>query len=292
MALVVMKFGGTSVADADRIRTVADYVARAVRHGNQVVVAVSAMGKETDELLHLARQVSDTQPGREMDMLITAGERKAMALLCMALHDVGRPERQLHRQPGRHHHRHRAHQGQDPRGPRRPACGRRWPPVGSLWSAGPRASRPTGTSPFSAAAGRTPPRWPWPRPWAPTRARSTPTCPECSRPIRGWCPKPAGCGGSASRRCWRCARPAARSRPCARWSSLATTGCGFTCDRLSPGSRVPGSRRKTPKWSRPWCPRWSRTVPRPSSPSPASPTSRASRPGCSGPWPTGPSTST
>ena len=59
VALLVMKFGGTSVADADRIRTVADYVARTVRHGNQVVVAVSAMGKETDELLHLARQVSE-----------------------------------------------------------------------------------------------------------------------------------------------------------------------------------------------------------------------------------------
>src|ERR1700722_12694405 len=86
-----MKFGGTSVADADRVRAVADYVARTVHHGHQVVVAVSAMGKETDELLHLARQVSRTHPGREMDMLITAGERKAMALLCMALHDVGVP---------------------------------------------------------------------------------------------------------------------------------------------------------------------------------------------------------
>ena len=59
-----MKFGGTSVADADRIRTVADYVARTVHHGNQVVVAVSAMGKEPDELLHLARQVPRTHPGR------------------------------------------------------------------------------------------------------------------------------------------------------------------------------------------------------------------------------------
>jgi aspartate kinase len=91
VALLVMKFGGTSVADAERIRAVADYVGRAVRRGNQVVVAVSAMGKETDELLHLARQVSDTHPGREMDMLITAGERKAMALLCLALHDLGVP---------------------------------------------------------------------------------------------------------------------------------------------------------------------------------------------------------
>src|ERR1700754_1353946 len=84
-----MKFGGTSVGDAERMRVVADYVGRTARRGNQVVVAVSAMGKETDELLHLANQVSDTRPGREMDMLITAGERKAMALMCMALHDVG-----------------------------------------------------------------------------------------------------------------------------------------------------------------------------------------------------------
>jgi aspartate kinase len=89
--LLVMKFGGTSVGDADRIRTVADYIARSVRRGNQVVVAVSAMGKETDHLLHLARSVSSVRPGREMDMLITAGERKAMALLCLALHDLGVP---------------------------------------------------------------------------------------------------------------------------------------------------------------------------------------------------------
>jgi aspartate kinase len=87
--LVVQKFGGTSVADPDRIREVADHVARTVRHGNAVVVVVSAMGKETDELIRLAGAVSDVRPGREMDMLITAGERKAMALLCMALHSLG-----------------------------------------------------------------------------------------------------------------------------------------------------------------------------------------------------------
>ncbi len=89
MPLVVQKFGGTSVADPDRIREVADHVARTVRHGNTVVVVVSAMGKETDELIRLAGVVSDVRPGREMDMLITAGERKAMALLCMALHSLG-----------------------------------------------------------------------------------------------------------------------------------------------------------------------------------------------------------
>jgi len=91
MTLVVQKFGGTSVADPERIRQVADHVARTRRHGDQVVVVVSAMGKETDELLRLASEVSSVRPGREMDMLITAGERKATALLCMALHDVGVP---------------------------------------------------------------------------------------------------------------------------------------------------------------------------------------------------------
>jgi aspartate kinase len=83
--LVVQKFGGTSVADADRIKAVADHIARQVRGGDQVVVVVSAMGKTTDDLLHLANQVSKVIPGREMDMLWTAGERISMALLCMAL---------------------------------------------------------------------------------------------------------------------------------------------------------------------------------------------------------------
>jgi aspartate kinase len=91
MTLVVQKFGGTSVADPERIRQVADHVARTRRHGDDVVVVVSAMGKETDELIRLATEVARVRPGREMDMLITAGERKATALLCMALHDAGCP---------------------------------------------------------------------------------------------------------------------------------------------------------------------------------------------------------
>ncbi|MCU1377347.1 MAG: aspartate kinase [Acidimicrobiales bacterium] len=91
MSLVVQKFGGTSVGDPERLRAVADHVARTRRRGDQVVVVVSAMGKETDELIRLAEQTSSTLPGREMDMLLSAGERKAMALLCMALHDLGVP---------------------------------------------------------------------------------------------------------------------------------------------------------------------------------------------------------
>ena len=91
MALVVQKFGGTSVGDADRIREVADHVARCRRRGDEVVLVVSAMGKETDSLIRLAEQVSRSMPGREMDLLITAGERKACALVAMALNDAGVP---------------------------------------------------------------------------------------------------------------------------------------------------------------------------------------------------------
>lgn len=89
MALIVQKFGGTSVADADRMRAVAEHVAFTRRQGHDLVVVVSAMGKETDNLIALADAVSKTQPGREMDMLLTVGERKSMALLCMALADLG-----------------------------------------------------------------------------------------------------------------------------------------------------------------------------------------------------------
>ncbi len=89
MSLVVQKFGGTSVADAERIRAVADHVARTRRSGHEVVVVVSAMGKTTDELVRLAGDVSSVQPTREVDMLLSSGERISMALLCMALAELG-----------------------------------------------------------------------------------------------------------------------------------------------------------------------------------------------------------
>jgi len=89
MALIVQKFGGTSVGDADRIRAVADHVARTRSAGNEVVVVVSAMGKFTDDLIRLADDVSPTRPPRELDMLLTAGERISMALVSMALGSCG-----------------------------------------------------------------------------------------------------------------------------------------------------------------------------------------------------------
>jgi aspartate kinase len=89
MALIVQKYGGTSVADAPRIRHVADRVVATRQAGHDVVVVVSAMGDSTDDLIALARRVSTDPPPRELDMLLTAGERIAMALLAMAIADRG-----------------------------------------------------------------------------------------------------------------------------------------------------------------------------------------------------------
>ena len=87
--LVVKKFGGSSVADAEGIKRVARRVVDAQNAGNEVVVVVSAMGDTTDELLDLAGQVTDSAPAREMDMLLSAGERISMALLAMAINKFG-----------------------------------------------------------------------------------------------------------------------------------------------------------------------------------------------------------
>ncbi|MDX3387109.1 aspartate kinase [Streptomyces sp. V2] len=89
MGLVVQKYGGSSVADAEGIKRVAKRVVEAKKNGHQVVVVVSAMGDTTDELIDLAEQVSPMPAGREFDMLLTAGERISMALLAMAIKNLG-----------------------------------------------------------------------------------------------------------------------------------------------------------------------------------------------------------
>lgn len=89
MPIVVQKYGGTSVADAERIRAVAARAVATQKSGNSVVVVVSAMGKSTDELITLASEVTPNSHPREMDMLLTAGERISMALLAMAIEDHG-----------------------------------------------------------------------------------------------------------------------------------------------------------------------------------------------------------
>jgi aspartate kinase len=89
VALVVQKYGGSSVADAESIKRVAKRIAATRRAGNDVVVVVSAMGDTTDELIDLAQQISPLPPQREMDILLTAGERISMSLLAMAINNLG-----------------------------------------------------------------------------------------------------------------------------------------------------------------------------------------------------------
>lgn len=91
MRVIVQKFGGTSVGTPERIRAVAERVRRTLARGRQVAVVVSAMGDATDDLLHLAHQVSDQPPRRELDMLLSTGEQVSIALLAMALERLGVP---------------------------------------------------------------------------------------------------------------------------------------------------------------------------------------------------------
>lgn len=95
MSLVVQKYGGSSVSDLDKIGGVADRIQRTLAKGHRVVAVVSAMGNTTSELLALARQVSQTPDRRELDMLVSVGERISMALLAMCLRDRGVPARSL-----------------------------------------------------------------------------------------------------------------------------------------------------------------------------------------------------
>lgn len=89
MSLIVQKYGGSSVADAASVKRVARRIVDTKKAGHEVVVVVSAMGDTTDDLLDLAEQVSPMPPARELDMLLTAGERISMAVLAMAIHDLG-----------------------------------------------------------------------------------------------------------------------------------------------------------------------------------------------------------
>ena len=131
------------------------------------------------------------RPGREMDMLITAGERKATALLCMALHDLGVPADSFTGSQAGFitDTTHTNAKIVELRPERLEAALRRGPHA--RWSAARRACPPSATSRSSGGAAPTPPRWRWPTPSAPTRASSTPTSPACSPPTRAWCPPPA-----------------------------------------------------------------------------------------------------
>ncbi len=91
MGFIVQKFGGTSLASVDLIKQAAERVVETKRRGHQVIAVVSARGHMTDELLALAREVSEAPPRRELDMLIATGEQQSVALMAMAIHELGEP---------------------------------------------------------------------------------------------------------------------------------------------------------------------------------------------------------
>ena len=165
MSFVVMKFGGTSVANVERIRNVARHVKREVDAGNKVAVVVSAMAGVTNQLVAWVREASPLHDAREYDAVVATGEQVTAGLLAIVLQSMGITARSWqgwqipidHRQRARRG----AHQGHPRRpDPRRASSRARWPS-----SPASRASSPSATaSPRSAAAAPTPARWPSPSP--------------------------------------------------------------------------------------------------------------------------------
>ena len=140
--LVVQKYGGSSLADADRIRHVARRIARERATGSGLVVVVSAMGDTTDHCIELAARITDEPDPREMDLLLATGEHMSGTLVAMALHALGRAGDLADRRPGRHPHRLAA--TVEPASPTsiRRACATSSPPAGSSsWPAS--RARPT-----------------------------------------------------------------------------------------------------------------------------------------------------
>ena len=191
MGIVVQKYGGSSLADASAIKRVARRIVEAKKDDNGVVVAVSAMGDSTDELLALAEQVSPLPPGRELDMLVTAGERISMALVAMAISDLGFTARSFTGSQA-------GVITDSVHGKAKiidVTPGRITQAIGEghiVIVAGFQGVSPTPRrSPPSVAAARIPLPSPSPQRCRRTSARSTPTSTGCSPPTRGSCRRPA-----------------------------------------------------------------------------------------------------
>ena len=205
MSLVVQKYGGSSVTDAERIKRVAERIVATRRAGHDVVVVVSALGDTTAELLALARPVSPVAAGRELDMLLTSGERIAMALLAMAVNALGYTAQSF--------------TGSQAGVITTSAHGR-----ARIIDVTPGRIRTSieggniaivagfqGVAQETAAAAPTPPRWRSPRRWMRTCARSTATSTACSPPTRASCRPRNGWRRSPTKRCSRWPRAAPRS---------------------------------------------------------------------------------
>ena len=281
MGLVVQKYGGSSVADAEGIKRVARRIVETRKAGHDVVVVVSAMGDTTDELIDLAEQVSPLPSGRELDMLLTAGERISMALLAMAIGNLGYQARSftgsqagvITDRGARQGPDHRRDPGPDPRRPRRGRGRHRRRLPGRLTGheghhhARPRRLRHDGGRAGRRAAGR--------RLRDLHRRRR-----HLHRRPAASCRPRAGSPASPTRRCSRWPRAAPRCCTCAASSTRGATACPCTCDRRSRSTKAPGSPtspKGSTRWSRRSSPASRTTGARPRSPSSACPTSPARR---------------
>lgn len=216
---VVQKYGGSSVADAESIKRVAKRIVATRQLGHEVVVVISAMGDTTDDLMDLALKVSPQPPPRELDMLLTAGERMSAALLAMAIADQGLKARSLTGSQagiittGTH-------------GNARiiditPGRITKALEKGDIVIVAGFQGVAQDTKDVTTLEGarRTPPRSRWRHRSAPTTVRSTPMSTVCSPPTRGSCRARGGCRGSRTRRCWRWQRAGPRSCTCVVWST-------------------------------------------------------------------------
>ena len=244
-----MKFGGTSVADAERIKRAARRIVAQRDSGKRVVAVLSARGKTTDELIAMAEEVSPDPDPREMDMLLSTGERISCALCAMAINDLGHRRHLADRLAGGHRDRHLAHQGADPRRARRPhqAGAGRGPDRARRRISG-RIHQPRRDHARAGRLGHDRRRGGGGdrrRGLRDLHRRSR----ACSAPTRGSCRMPASCRRSASRRCWRWRPAAPRCCSCARSSTRAPTACGSTVDPASTSRPVPLSSEKTRPWN-------------------------------------------
>ena len=214
MALIVQKYGGSSVADTESIKRVAKRVVETEKKGNKVAVVVSAMGDTTDDLIDQALSIDSNPPEREMDMLMTAGERISMSLLAMAIHAEGsRAHSFTGQQAGFFTD---ARYGAAHIKAVRPDRVKNALSLGDIAIvAGFQASTPRVTPPRSAAVVRIPP--PWRLPWrsVPISARSTPTWTASLPLIRASCLLPAAFRPSTMSRFWRWPPAAPRCWHCA-----------------------------------------------------------------------------
>ena len=233
MALIVQKYGGTSVGSVDRIKNVARRVARYHREGHQLVVVVSAMTGETNRLLALAKELSPNPNPRELDVVAATGEQVTIGLLAIALEAMGFKAKsytggQVRVLTDSAFTKARILAIDEDNDARRSRRGhdRRSSPASRAWTR-------TATSRRSAAAARTRRASRSPRRSRPTSARSTPTSTASTRPTRASCPRRGGSTRSPSRKCSRWRASARRCCRSARSSSPASTTSSCACCRRS-----------------------------------------------------------